>query len=75
MVASIEIASGLSKCRSSGCGYGAKIPKGQKCLRVSIYGAGGNETAFYCEKHMKPVLDSFAKALNDAELDVEDLDK
>lgn len=73
MVANIEVASGLSKCRSSGCGYGKKIPKGQKCLRVSIYGAGGGATAFYCEQHMKVVLDSFIKAINDSEKDVEDL--
>lgn len=71
MSASIEVASGKAYCRG---GCGTKIPQGAKCLKVHVYGAGGGATAFYCEKHMKVVLDSFAKAINDSEKDVEELE-
>ena len=71
MTASIEKASGKAYCRG---GCGKKIPEGEKCLRVSIYAAGGSAQAFYCEEHMKVVLDSFMKAINDSERDIEDLD-
>jgi hypothetical protein len=74
MTVSIEKASGKAYCRGGGCGWRKKIPAETKCLRVSVYGAGGSETAFYCEKCMKPILDSFAKALNDAEKDVAELE-
>ncbi len=71
MTASIEKASGRSLCRGKDCGYGRKIPEGSKCLRVYIYAAGGSAVAFYCEKCMIPVLDSFIKAINDSEKDLE----
>lgn len=42
------------------------IPKGDKALRVYIYGAGGWETAFYCKKHMIPILEEAKKAMEEA---------
>jgi hypothetical protein len=73
----IEIvkASGRSYCRGgqTNCiaAFPKHIPKDSKALKISIYGAGGGATAFYCEKCMIPVLDLFAKVINDADKDLE----
>lgn len=75
MAASIEKASGKAYCRGGGCGWRQKIPEGTKCLRVSVYGAGGSETAFYCDQCMKPVLDSFAKAIKDSGYETKDVEE
>lgn len=34
------------------------IPKGSKVLSISVWGAGGGSTAYYCEVCMIPVLDA-----------------
>lgn len=72
MVASIEKASGKAYCRGQ-CGWNQKIPKDTKCLVVSIRAAGGGASAYYCEKCMKKVIESFIQAINDCGKDVEDL--
>ena len=71
MVASIQKASGRSNCQGGGCGWKQKIPKGSKCLKIVIYGAGGASSAFYCEMCMKLVLDNFMQVINDADKDLE----
>lgn len=70
MAAEVVIASGKSYCRGGqqNClfRYPTKITKGSKALVISIYGAGGGCTAFYCAHCMISVLQSFEKALADA---------
>jgi hypothetical protein len=47
--------------------YENPIPKGTKALRISIYGAGGGATAWYCPKCMIPILDQLQECLATAE--------
>lgn len=67
MPASIQTASGQSKCRiitnNIICG---KIHKGQKVLCVYAQGAGGGDAAYFCEKHMQKELDTFVIAIKDS---------
>jgi len=51
----IQTASGKSKCRGRDphCQFQRKrIPKGTKTLEISIYGAGGGTTSWFCEMCM-----------------------
>lgn len=41
------------------------IPKGSKVLEVSVYGAGGSETAYYCEVCMLAVIEQMEKIVEE----------
>ena len=70
----IEMASGKAYCRGTypGCicdwksSHRGKIPKDTKCLWISVSGAGGGATAFYCEKCMVTVLQKMRDLLDSA---------
>ena len=68
-------ASGKAYCRGgepncitnrSHRGNRGKIPQGTKSLVISIYGAGGGETAFYCCNCMVPILEKMRDLLDKA---------
>lgn len=71
----LVIASGKSICRghTKKClfkdwnrrGIQHKIAKGSRALQISVYGAGGGATAFYCDECMKPILELFKNILEE----------
>jgi hypothetical protein len=70
----IEIvkASGRSYCRGGEktciAAYPKYIPKDSKALKISIYGAGGGATAFYCEVCMEPILGKMQEVIEESKL-------
>ena len=55
--------SGTQKCRTNKC-WQRKMnaQKGEKILAVSVSGAGGGATAFYCPACVPGVVETMAKA-------------
>jgi hypothetical protein len=69
-------ANGKTVCRGSkkNCigikdryGRPREIPKGSKSLEISVYGAGGGVSAYYCEVCLVSVLNSMKKCLQEAD--------
>lgn len=46
------------------------IPKDSKTLEVSVYGAGGEATAYYCEVCLIKVLDNMIKCLQEINIQI-----
>ena len=70
MRAYLEKASGRSICRGSNCKClpefikEDKIVKGTNCAAISISGAGGVVTAYYCEDCIEDVILTLKKELD-----------
>jgi len=71
MRAHLEKASGRSLCRGKNCkrlpefvNEEGKILKGASCAAISISGAAGSVTAYYCEDCIEDVIDTLKKELD-----------
>lgn len=47
--------------------YRKMIPKGTKALEVSVYGAGGGATVYYCEVCLHSVLEAMRSVIEEIE--------
>lgn len=70
MRACLEKASGRSICRGRNCKClpefikEGKILKGTNCAAITIFGAGGGVTAYYCEDCIEDVILTLKKELD-----------
>ncbi len=70
MHASLEKASGRSLCRGRDCKKlpefinSDKIIKGTTCAAISVHGAAGSVTAYYCEDCIEEVISYLKKELD-----------
>jgi len=70
MYAALEKASGRSICRGRNCKClpafikDSKIIKGTNCAAITIYGAAGGVTAYYCEDCIEDVIATLKKELD-----------
>lgn len=70
MRAKLERASGRSLCRGHNCKNlpefisGGKIIKGSTCAAISLHGAAGGVTAYYCEDCIEDVITMLKKELD-----------
>lgn len=70
MRARLERASGRSHCRGKDCKKlpefieEGKIIKGTTCAAISLHGAAGSVTAYYCEDCIEDVITNLKKELD-----------
>lgn len=70
MHANLEKASGRSICRNKNCKClpelikDGKIIKGTTCAAISIWGAAGGVTAYYCEDCIEDIIATLKKELD-----------
>jgi len=70
MRAKLEKASGRSICRGANCKklpefiVDGKILKGSNCAAITIWGAAGGVTAYYCEDCIDDVIATLKKQLD-----------
>lgn len=70
MRAKLERASGRSICRGPNCKalpefvLDGKIVKGSSCASITLFGAAGGVTAYYCEDCIEDVINYLKKELD-----------